>query len=65
VTLAAGLTVKPADTLRTAHERMRANGRGLVAVVGRGDKLLGTITDGALRRAMLAGVTSHRAVCIP
>ena len=55
MTLAAGHTVRPADTLRTAHERMRANGRGLVAVVGRGDKLLGTITDGALRRAMLAG----------
>ena len=55
MTLAAGLTVKAADTLRTAHERMRANGRGMVAVVARGDKLLGAVTDGALRRAMLAG----------
>ena len=57
MTLERGLTVKRTDTLRTAHERMRANGRGLVAVVGRGDALLGTVTDGALRRAVLAGAT--------
>ena len=57
MTVDAGLTVKPADTLRTAHERMRDNGRGLVAVVGRGGTLLGTVTDGAVRRAMLGGAT--------
>ena len=55
MTVDAALTVKPADTLRTAHERMRVNGRGLVAVVGRGGALLGTVTDGAIRRAVLAG----------
>jgi dTDP-glucose pyrophosphorylase len=57
VTVDAGLTVKPADTLRTAHERMRDNGRGMVAVVGRGGALLGTVTDGAVRRATLSGAS--------
>ena len=55
MTLDAALTVKPADTLRTAHERMRDNGCGMVAVVGHGGASLGTVTDGAIRRAMLTG----------
>jgi dTDP-glucose pyrophosphorylase len=34
---------------------MRDNGCGLVAVVGRGGRLLGTVTDGSIRRAVLGG----------
>ena len=55
MTIDTGLAVKRTDTLRTAHERMRANHCGLVAVVGRGNSLLGTVTDGAIRRAVLGG----------
>ena len=55
MTLDPAITVKRTDTLRTAHERMRANRCGLVAVVGRGGALVGTVTDGAIRRAVLGG----------
>jgi dTDP-glucose pyrophosphorylase len=57
VTVPAGATVKRGDTLRTAHERIRANRLGMVAVVGRGGSLAGTVTDGAIRRAVLAGTS--------
>jgi dTDP-glucose pyrophosphorylase len=56
------LTVKRTDTLRTAHERMQANGRGVVVVVGRGNKVMGMLTDGAIRRAVLAGADMADAV---
>ena len=62
MTVDRNLTVKRADTLRTAHQRMRANGRGVVVVVGRADKVVGTVTDGAIRRAVLAGIDMEAAV---
>ena len=34
--------------------RVRANGHGLLVVAGRGGKVAGTVTDGSLRRAVLA-----------
>jgi len=46
------LVVRPTDTLATAFHRLRAAGRGLVLVVD-GDGLVGTLTDGAVRRAAL------------
>lgn len=51
------LAVKETDTLRTAYERMRAGHGDLLAVIGRGGALVGTVTDGAIRRAVLAGAS--------
>ncbi|MGH9025101.1 MAG: sugar phosphate nucleotidyltransferase [Acidimicrobiia bacterium] len=51
----AGFTVAPQDTLRSANERIAQNGRDLVVVIGRDQEILGTLTDGAIRRAVLAG----------
>jgi dTDP-glucose pyrophosphorylase len=48
----ADLVVPPTATLATAFDRVRAAGRGLVVVVD-GDVLVGTLTDGAVRRAAL------------
>jgi dTDP-glucose pyrophosphorylase len=50
------LTVRPDDTIRAAYERIRANGRGIVVVVGDRDQVCGTVSDGAIRRAVLAGI---------
>jgi dTDP-glucose pyrophosphorylase len=52
----APVVVKPGDALRVAHDRIRADGRGLAVVVGRGGKVAGTVTDGAVRRAVLGGI---------
>ncbi len=49
----ADLVVPPTATLATAFDRVRAAGVGLVMVVD-GDVLVGTLTDGAVRRAALA-----------
>lgn len=47
------LTVKPDASVRAAFEAMTGNGRGLVAVVNRG-RVVGSLTDGAIRRAALS-----------
>lgn len=51
------LTVSPNDTVRTAFERLHAGGRGLVVVVDDDHRVVGTLTDGAIRRAALAAGT--------
>jgi dTDP-glucose pyrophosphorylase len=50
------LLINPTQTVRDALRCLDANGEGIALVVGEGDKLLGTITDGDLRRATLAGL---------
>jgi dTDP-glucose pyrophosphorylase len=50
------LLLAPHQTLREALKCLDANGEGIGLVVGDGRKLLGTITDGDLRRATLAGL---------
>jgi dTDP-glucose pyrophosphorylase len=47
-------TVKPTDSLRTAVQRIEADGRGL-AVVVRSGRMAGTVTDAQVRRAVLDG----------
>lgn len=50
------LRIKRTQTLREALRCLDTNGEGIALVVGEGGKLLGTITDGDLRRATLAGL---------
>ena len=50
------LTIGPERTLRDVLECLDANGEGIALVVDPAGKLLGTITDGDLRRATLAGL---------
>lgn len=51
----AELFVAPQASLREVLERSNATRRGIVLVVDDERRLLGTITDGDIRRAMLAG----------
>jgi dTDP-glucose pyrophosphorylase/CBS domain-containing protein len=50
------LCISPVDSIRRAMACIDHNQRGIVVVVDEGRQLLGTITDGDLRRAMLAGM---------
>ena len=50
------LSIGRTQTLREALRCLDVNGEGIALVVGSGRKLLGTITDGDLRRATLAGL---------
>ena len=50
------LLIEPTQTVREALRCLDTNGEGIALVVGQGRKLLGTITDGDLRRATLAGL---------
>lgn len=50
-----GLYVSPNDSLRTAIETIGINRNKFVLVLDEQDKLLGSITDGDIRRALLAG----------
>lgn len=52
----AGCLVTPAETLLHAMERMNANSLGLCLVVDSERKLLGTISDGDIRRAFLHNI---------
>jgi len=45
--------LKPDETVGEALERLRTNGSGFGVVVGDGGELLGTVDDGAVRRAAL------------
>ena len=47
--------VRPTETIREAIARIDRNTRGIVLVVDEERHLLGTITDGDVRRAILAG----------
>jgi len=50
-----GLLVEPTSSVRDAIARIDQNAKGIVLVVDRRRRLLGTVTDGDIRRAMLAG----------
>lgn len=43
--------------IRDAMERMDRNGKGIVLAVDEGRRLIGTVTDGDIRRGILAGLT--------
>jgi len=56
------LLVRPTATLREALAAIDANAKGIVVVTDVQHRLLGTVTDGDLRRAILAGVPLERSV---
>ncbi len=56
VNILENLLIDSSDTLRTAIERLNKNARGIVLVVADDMRLLATITDGDIRRAVLTGV---------
>lgn len=51
------LLVSPDDPIREVMARINLNGRGIALVVDPKQRLLGTITDGDIRRAILADVS--------
>ena len=51
-----GLMVAPTAAIREAVERINAGRAGIALVVGPGRELVGTLTDGDIRRAVLAGM---------
>lgn len=51
------ILVQPTDTIREAMSRISIGLRGIVLVVDEGNRLLATITDGDVRRAILAGIS--------
>jgi dTDP-glucose pyrophosphorylase/CBS domain-containing protein len=48
--------VAPESTVRDAMGRIDANARGIVLVVDEARRLMGTVTDGDIRRAVLSGL---------
>jgi len=52
----ANLTVSPKATMREVMECIDRSGKGIVLVLDGSNRLIGTVTDGDLRRAVLAGV---------
>jgi len=57
VHLPANCCLQPGEPLRAAALQMERNSAGIVLVVDGERRLLGTVTDGDLRRALLAGLT--------
>jgi dTDP-glucose pyrophosphorylase/CBS domain-containing protein len=51
------ILISPDKTIRDAMDHINRNLRGIVLVVDEGRRLLGTLTDGNIRRAILAGVS--------
>jgi dTDP-glucose pyrophosphorylase len=55
VTRLAPFLLRPDDTVGAAAVRLRENGTGFGVVVGKDNRVLGTVADGAIRRAALGG----------
>jgi len=51
------LLLKPSDILETAIQRLHAGGKRISLVVDENRKLLGTVTDGDIRRSLIKHVT--------
>jgi dTDP-glucose pyrophosphorylase/CBS domain-containing protein len=56
------ILVQPQQSIRDAMERIDRGRRGIVLVVDEGRRLLGTVTDGDVRRAILANIEVSRPV---
>ncbi len=54
--------VRPADSIRQVMMRIDRNAKGIALVVDPERRLVGTITDGDVRRAILAGISLDTAV---
>jgi dTDP-glucose pyrophosphorylase len=48
-------TVRPDDSLAMTFELLRARREGLAVVLGRGERVVGAVSDSGLRRAVLGG----------
>src|SRR5690349_9360627 len=59
-----GLCVTPKTPIREAAARMDKKHLGIVLVVDARGRLLGTVTDGDLRRALLAKISSDKPVSV-
>lgn len=58
----ASLCVSPSETLLQVMEQINKNGQGIALLVEEDGRLVATITDGDLRRAILAGMDLHHPV---
>lgn len=58
----ANLTVSPKATMREVMECIDRSGRGIALVLDESNRLIGTLTDGDLRRAILAGMNVEHSV---
>lgn len=58
----ANLTVSPTATMREVMECIDRSGKGIVLVLDGSNRLIGTVTDGDLRRAILAGMNVDHSV---
>ena len=54
--------VGPNDTIRQAMSTVNEGGKGIVLIVNQNHHLVGTVTDGDIRRAILAGVALEEPV---
>ncbi len=58
------LCLSPDNSIRQAMSCIDLNGRGIALLVDQNGRLIGTITDGDVRRAMLAGIGLDTAVSV-
>lgn len=54
--------VLPDYTIRMVLEKLDKGGRGIVLAVDKDQRLIGTVTDGDIRRALLNGVTLNNSI---
>ena len=55
------LTISPSDSLETILLRLDQGAHGFVLVTDSSERLLGTITDGDVRRSLLSGLANKQA----
>jgi dTDP-glucose pyrophosphorylase/CBS domain-containing protein len=60
----ADLLVSPDSSIRDAMIRINTSGKGIVLAVGQDRRLIATITDGDIRRAILAGIDLDSSLAI-
>ena len=56
------LVVNPASSVREVMERIDRSGKGIALVLNESQHLIGTVTDGDIRRAILAGIDLNSSV---
>ena len=56
------LVVNPASSVREVMERIDKSGKGIALVLDESQHLIGTVTDGDIRRAILAGIDLNSSV---
>ncbi|MCX8130713.1 MAG: nucleotidyltransferase family protein [Clostridia bacterium] len=56
------LFIKPDTTLKNTMEVIEKNAKGIALVIDHNERLLGTITDGDIRRAILKGIHLDEAI---